>query len=79
MSAGKLWDTPMIGRSVTLRSARGPVLETSGTTMTPAALVQAAESPNEILDAVAELPLPGEEVLHFQFQLHHQRKRLVRK
>ena len=43
----------------------------------PAAMVQAAESPDAILDAVSAIPLPGEEVLHFQLQLHHQKKRIV--
>lgn len=66
-----------IKRSVICHATRNPVTEISGAASTPAALVQAAGSPAEILQAVAELPLPGEEVLHFQLQLHHQRKRLV--
>jgi hypothetical protein len=73
----KTWGTPMVKRSVTFHATKGPVLETPGAASSPAALVQAAGSPDEILKAVAELPLPGEEVLHFQLQLHHQRKRLV--
>ncbi len=77
ISSVRVWDVPISKCSVVLNSARIPVIETSGTASTPAALVQAAGSPREILDAVAELPLPGEENLHFQLQLHHQRKRLV--
>jgi hypothetical protein len=65
------------GRCTLIASSAGPVKpEPVGSS--PAALVQAAESPRAVLDAVATLPLPGEEVLHFQLQLHHQRKRLVR-
>ncbi len=77
ISSVRVWDTPKSKRSVALNSARVPVIEPSGVASTPAALVQAAGSPSEILDAVAELPLPGEEKVHFQLQLHHQRKRLV--
>ena len=43
----------------------------------PAALIQAAKSSNEVLQATAGIPLPGEEKFHYHLQLHHQRKRIV--